>query len=147
MEEEDAVSNINFISCVQFIKQGVAKERPDKVNEGFKTIINYRIPDEFIPLADHPDKGGAGTGYQGDQERNVRNCKHESVPLFRVFRTSRQGDDDDDDDDDASSGQEDENEDEEMDTNENQRPQADTRADDDEFNLANYDNEGSIRVL
>lgn len=34
-----------------------------------------------------------------------------------------------------------------MDTNENQRPQADTRADDDEFNLANYDNEGSIRVL
>lgn len=27
-------------------------------------------------------------------------------------------------------------------TNENQRPQADTRAEDDEFNLANYDEEG-----
>lgn len=32
-EEEDAVSNINFISCVQFIKQGVAKEKPDKVSD------------------------------------------------------------------------------------------------------------------
>ena len=29
-----------------------------------------------------------------------------------------------------------------VDTNENQRPQADSRADDDEFNLANYDDEG-----
>lgn len=35
----------------------------------------------------------------------------------------------------------------EVDTNENQRPQADVRAEDDEFNLANYDEEDNAPLM
>lgn len=35
----------------------------------------------------------------------------------------------------------------EVDTNENQRPQADARAEDDEFNLANYDEEDNAPLM
>lgn len=51
-------------------------------------------------------------------------------------------DDEDEGDSDASGDENGHNDDVDMETDENQRPQADSTADDDEFNLANYDNEG-----
>lgn len=51
-----------------------------------------------------------------------------------------------DEDDDGESGDENAPEDDmEVESNENQRPQADARPGDDEFNLANYDEEGRKR--
>lgn len=65
MEEEDAVSNTNFISCVLFIKKGVAKENPDKVKIRMHTIIFLLIIPSFrfhafSSCTDYADQGGAG---------------------------------------------------------------------------------------
>lgn len=49
--------------------------------------------------------------------------------------------DEEDEADSEASGEENGNEDVDMEADENQRPQADSAADDDEFNLANYDEE------
>lgn len=60
--------------------------------------------------------------------------------MYTIYLCSQ--DVEDSDDEDGESGDENADGDMEVDTNENQRPQADTRPEDDEFNLANYDEEG-----
>uniref|UniRef100_A0A1B0D6I7 Uncharacterized protein n=1 Tax=Phlebotomus papatasi TaxID=29031 RepID=A0A1B0D6I7_PHLPP len=88
MEEEDQESNVNFISCVCFVRQGVAKENPAKATltqEELAEVINEMKSGTRDDEEDDSDEEGermeVDTGTGGGDEYNFDDYDEEGGPV------------------------------------------------------------------